>query len=222
MDFARAFSYIFEDSDWLKKVGIAALVFLIPVLGPITVLGWSLVVTKRLIEGQTTNLLPGWDNFSDHMTLGFKAFVVGFAYSLPVLLISSCTNILPIIAENTSGDAYEAMIMISSVVSICFGCFSFLYSIILGLVTPVAYAKVAVTGEIGAGFRFGEIFGMIKAAPGAYVLVLVGSIAASFVAMLGLIACFIGVIFTAALAYAIMAHFYGQAYNTAKAAQPAM
>ena len=58
MDFARAFSYIFEDSDWLKKVGIAALVLLIPVLGVITVFGWSLTVTKRLIEGQTTNLHP--------------------------------------------------------------------------------------------------------------------------------------------------------------------
>lgn len=222
MDFARAFSYIFEDSDWLKKVGIAALVLLIPVLGLITVLGWSLVVTKRLIEGQTTDLLPGWDNFSDHMTLGFKAFVVGFAYSLPVLLISSCTNILPIVAKNMSGDAYDAMMVITGAVSICFSCLMIIYSIFLGLVTPAAFAKVAITGEIGAGFRFGEIFGLVKAAPGAYVLVLVGSIAAGFVATLGLIACIIGVIFTVALAFAIMAHFYGQAYNTAKAAQPAM
>jgi len=222
MDFARAFSYIFEDQDWLKKVGIAALVFLIPVLGPITVLGWSLTVTKRLIEGQTTDLLPGWDNFSDHMTLGFKAFVVGFAYSLPVTVMSSCTNILPILAENMSGDTYETVMMITGVVSICFSCLMIIYSIFLGLVTPVAYAKVAVTGEIGAGFRFGEIFGMIKAAPGAYVLVLVGSIAAGFLASLGLIACVIGVIFTSALATAVMAHFYGQAYNTAKAAQPAL
>lgn len=221
MDFARAFSYIFEDSEWLKKVGIAALVFLIPLLGPITVLGWSLAVTKRLAEGQTTDLLPGWDNFSEHMTLGFKAFVVGFAYSLPVVLISSCTNVLPIIAENMRGDAYDAIMMVSSVVAICFGCFNFIYGIALGLVMPAAYAQVAVTGEVAAGFRFTEIFALVKAAIGAYVLVLVGSIAAGLVATLGIIACVIGVIFTAALAYAIMGHFYGQAYNVAKAALPA-
>jgi hypothetical protein len=221
MDFARAFSYIFEDSEWLKKVGIAALVMLIPFLGPITVLGWSLAVTKRLAEGQTTDLLPGWDNFSDHMTLGFKAFVVGFAYSLPVVLISSCTNVLPIIAQEMRGDMYDVMMIITSVVSICFGCFTFLYSIALGLFLPAAYAQVAVTGEVAAGFRFGEILALVKAAIGAYVLVLVGSIAAGFVATLGIIACVIGVIFTAALAYAIMGHFYGQAYNTAKAAAPA-
>lgn len=221
MDFARAFSYIFEDSEWLKKVGIAALVLLIPLVGPIAVLGWSLAVTKRLTEGQTTNLLPGWENFSDHLMLGLKAFVVGFAYSLPVVLISSCVNLLPLVAENMSGDAYEAMLMVSTVVSICFGCFGFLYGIFLGLILPAAYARVAITGEIGAGFRFAEIFALVKAAIGAYVLVLIGSIAAGFVATLGLIACVIGVIFTAALSYAIMGHFYGQAYNVAKAAQPA-
>jgi hypothetical protein len=221
MDFARAFSYIFEDSEWLKKVGIAALVFLIPFVGPITVLGWSLTVTRRVTEGQTTDLLPGWENFMEHLMLGLKAFVVGFAYGLPVILLSSCQSILPIVAENMRGDAYEAMILASTVVSICVGCFSFLYSIFIGLTLPAAYANVAITGEIGAGFRFAEIFALVKAAIGAYVLVLVGSIAAGFVASLGLIACFIGVFFTASLAYAIMGHFYGQAYNTAKAALPA-
>lgn len=220
MDFARAFSYIFEDADWLKKVGIAALVFLIPLAGPIAVLGWSLTVTKRLIEGQTTDLLPGWDNFGDHLSTGFKAFIVGFAYSLPITVFSSCTNILPILAETMNGDAYETMMMITGIVSICLSCVMIIYSIFLGMVLPAAYAKVVVSGEIGAGFRFGEIFGLVKAAPGAYVMVLIGSIAAGFLASLGLIACFIGVVFTGALANAIMAHFYGQAYNTAKAALP--
>jgi hypothetical protein len=221
MDFARAFSYIFEDSEWLKKVGIAALVFLIPFVGPITVLGWSLTVTKRVTEGQTTDLLPGWENFMDHLMLGLKAFVVGFAYSLPVILISSCSNVLPIIAQEMRGDMYDVMVTVSMIASICFGCFTFLYSIFLGLALPAAYAQVAVTGEIGAGFRFGEVFGLVKAAIGAYVLVLVGGIAAGLIAGLGVIACFIGVFFTASLAYAIMGHFYGQAYNTAKAALPA-
>jgi hypothetical protein len=221
MNFGRAFSYIFEDSQWLKKVGIAALVFLIPLVGPITVLGWSLTVTKRLAEGQTTDLLPGWENFMEHLTLGLKAFVVGFAYSLPVIIISSFSNVLPLITQEMRGDMYDVMVTVSTIASICFGCFTFLYIIFLGLTLPAAYAQVAVTGEIGAGFRFGEVFGLVKAAIGAYVLVLVASIVAGLIASLGLIACFIGVFFTVALAEAIMGHFYGQAYNTAKAAQPA-
>jgi hypothetical protein len=217
MDFGRAFSYVFEDSDWLKKVGIAALVFLIPLVGPITVLGWSLAITKRVIEGQTTDLLPAWDNFSDHMTLGFKVFVVGFAYSLPVTISSTCSNVIPLLEQNVSGDTADLLMGLGWIVAICFGCLTMIYSIFLGLALPAAYAKVAVTGEIGAGFRFADIAALVKAAPGAYVLTLVGSIAAGLVASLGLIACFVGIFFTAALSYAIMGHFYGQAYNAATA-----
>jgi uncharacterized membrane protein len=40
MDFGRAFSFVFEDPDWLKKVAIAGLVMLIPVIGQLVVLGW--------------------------------------------------------------------------------------------------------------------------------------------------------------------------------------
>jgi hypothetical protein len=48
MEFGRAFSYAFEDSEWIKKVGIAALVFLIPLLGLIILMGWSLEIIRRV------------------------------------------------------------------------------------------------------------------------------------------------------------------------------
>ncbi len=41
MEFGKAFTYVFEDKDWLKKIGIAALVSLIPLIGQLIVMGWS-------------------------------------------------------------------------------------------------------------------------------------------------------------------------------------
>ena len=50
MDFGLAFSYVFQDRDWLRKVGIVALISLIPILGQLVLIGWSLNITKRVIE----------------------------------------------------------------------------------------------------------------------------------------------------------------------------
>ena len=50
MEFSRAFSYVFEDSDWFKKIALAALVSLIPIIGQIFLIGWALEITSRVIK----------------------------------------------------------------------------------------------------------------------------------------------------------------------------
>jgi hypothetical protein len=87
----------------------------------------------------------------------------------------------------------------------------------VAFVLPAAIGNFAATGQLGAAFRFNEVFGLVRAAPGAYFMVFLGSIVASIIAGLGLIACIIGVLFTAAYAYMINAHLWGQAYKAAKA-----
>lgn len=222
MNFGRAFSYITEDPEWLKKVGIAALVMLIPIIGQMVVMGWALELTRRVINHER-EILPDWNNFSDHLSKGFPGFVIYFVYILPVSLLSGCMqSFTPMIAaagDNSSGDTAAAIVSILSIASICVGCLVFVGSIVITFILPAALANYAATGQIGAGFRFGEIFGLVRAAPGPYFMVFLGSIIASILASLGLIACIIGVLFTSAYAVAVNAHWWGQAYNAAKAAQ---
>jgi hypothetical protein len=68
-----------------------------------------------------------------------------------------------------------------------------------------------------SGFRVGEVFGLVRAAPVAYLLVLVGGIIAGIISGLGSIACGIGVLLTAPYGLAINGHFMGQAYKQAMA-----
>ncbi len=219
MEFGRAFTYATEDPDWLKKIGIAALVTLIPIVGQITVLGWALEITRRVIN-QDPSPLPDWDNFGDFVSKGFQAAVVGFVYALPLIVVSGCLNtVLPFMAQAGS-DSEELMTTIITVFSICIGCFNFIYGILLSLVLPAAYGNMAASGgQVSAGFRFNEIIALVRAAPGPYAMVILGAIASSFIASLGIIACVIGVIFTQAYAMTVNAHLWGQAYNTAKGAQ---
>jgi hypothetical protein len=92
-----------------------------------------------------------------------------------------------------------------------------LYSIFVGLMIPAAIGKLADTDELKAAFRFGEVFGLVRDNVGAYVIVLLGSLVASLVASLGVIACVIGVLFTGAYSFAINGHLIGQAYKQATA-----
>ena len=146
--------------------------------------------------------------------------VIVFIYSLPSNIINIALQGVNVFMQSSTqnGDGGGAMIYALSGVAICAGCIGFILSIIVAIALPAIYANFAIKGNFGAAFAFGEIFGLIKAAPGAYVLTLLGCILAGIIGVLGMIACVIGVIFTMAYALAIAAHLYGQAYNAANAA----
>jgi hypothetical protein len=215
MEFGRAFSFAFDDKDWVKKIGIAGLLLIIPILGFLVVAGWALEITRRVIQ-RDPEPLPDWSNFGDYIVKGLMMWVVGFVYALPIILVSACQQGSLIFMQEGGDDTVMTAI---SALSICFSCVIFIYSIFMGFVLPAAYAKLAATGQIGAAFRFGEVFGLVRSAPAAYLIVLLGGIVAGVIGSLGLILCVIGVVFTYAYAYVIMAHLWGQAYNVATSGQ---
>lgn len=224
MEFGRAFTFAFEDPDWIKKVGIAALVFLIPLIGPIILLGWGLEITRRVINNDPTPL-PGWDNFSEFVSKGFQAFVVSFAYALPIILLAVCGQGLTIAVAATAGNSSnsDAAAGIISVVGICMACFIFLFAIAAGFLIPAAHGNLAATGELGSAFRFNEVIGLVRAAPGPYVMVILGVFLANLIlSPLGTLICGIGLLFTVAYTSALSGHLTGQAYKAAKAAQPSV
>lgn len=222
MDFGRSFTFVTEDANWLKKVGIAALVSLIPIVGGIIVLGWALEITRRVINNESETL-PDWSDFSGFLTKGFQAAVISLAYALPLILISSCTQGLTAFATSSqSGDSAQILTSILAITGLCVGCFTLLYSIALGLILPAAMANFVVSGQLGAGFRFNEVIGLVRSAPGPYLMALLGTMLAGFLVPFGLIACFVGVFFTGAYYYAVMGHLYGQAYNAARSANAGM
>lgn len=222
MNFGRAFTYVTEDPEWLKKIGIAALVMLIPVIGQIVVIGWALEITRRVINNEP-EMLPDWSNFGEYLSKGFQGFVINFVYLLPVMIVSGCsqsiTPLLTAVGNNAGGDTVQAITAVASILTICLSCFMIVYEVAIGFILPAALGNFVATGQIGAGFRFGEVIGLVRAAPGPYFMVLLGMLISGVLASLGLIACIIGVLVTFAYAYAIDAHFWGQAYKLAKAAQ---
>ncbi|WP_299030036.1 DUF4013 domain-containing protein [uncultured Thermanaerothrix sp.] len=213
MDFGMAFGFVFQDKDWLRKVLIVALVSLIPIIGQLVVLGWGLNVTRRVMA-RDPQPLPDLD-FGNDLARGFQAFVIGLVYALPIILISGIFGLLGSLLGIDSGNTSDAVGAIYLLFSLCFGLFSLVYGVFLALALPAAYANFLAKGSLGAGLNFGEVFRLVRAAPGAYLLVLVGSFIVGLIAPLGVILCFVGVLLTYAYGMAVMGHLYGQAYNQA-------
>jgi hypothetical protein len=212
MNFGQAFSFVFEDPDWAKKVLIPALISLIPLVGQIFLVGWALDITRRVIQ-QNPRPLPDLD-FGRQLVDGLKAFVVGLVYSIPIIIFTIPISIVSAVAGNQNMDSNTAGGIVT-VVSLCCGGLIFLYSIAMMFVLPAALGNVAATDRLSAAFNFSEIMSLVRAAPGAYLLVLVGVIVSGFIAGLGSIACGIGVIVTLAYSQAVNGHLYGQGYNEA-------
>ena len=209
MDFGKAFSYPFEDQDWIKKLGIAGLLLIIPIFGALVVAGWALEITRRVIHREV-QLLPEWSNIGDHFMKGLQVWVIGFVYSLPIILVSACQQGAVIFMQEGSD---ETLTTVLGILSACFACVMILYGLVIGVVLPAAIGRFAATGQMNSAFKFGEVIAMVRKAPSAYLMVLLGSIVASLIGSLGVILCVIGVLFTYAYAMIINAHLWGQAYN---------
>lgn len=212
MEFGKSFTYVFEDNDWIMKILLAAVIAFIPIIGPLAVAGWGVEITKRAIQ-KDPEQLPGWGDFVNYLIKGIVVILIGFVYMLPVILVQVCSNGTFILGQE-SGE--EGLMVIGNILMACFGCLSFIYSILVFFLIAAAIGRYADTGEIGAAFQFGKVFATVRAAPAAYLMVLVGGFLAGMIALVGLIACIIGVFFTIAYANTINAHLMGQAYYEAK------
>jgi len=210
MDFGKAFTFVFDDPDWLKKVAINALIGLIPLIGQIYLLGWGLEVARR-VATQSITPLPDVD-FGTYLGHGFKAFVVTFVYTLPIFVIAIPMVVVAVVAEKAGMDRDVANVILL-IVNLGSGLLILLYSIVMGLLLPAAMTRAVVFGSIRDGLQFAEVFGLVRAAPMAYLLTLVGTLLAGMLASLvGSLACGVGIIFTLAYQQVVTGHFYGQAY----------
>src|SRR5689334_5958445 len=86
MDIGKAFSFVFEDEQWISKVLIGGLIFLIPIVGQLAVLGYMIKVAQNVAQGNPRPL-PTWSEFGNHIMLGLYEFVIRLVYAIPILVL---------------------------------------------------------------------------------------------------------------------------------------
>ncbi|NMB54145.1 MAG: DUF4013 domain-containing protein [Leptolinea sp.] len=212
MDFGLPFSFPFQDQAWFKKLAIAGLITLIPVVGWLYILGWSLEIARQLIKKEPV-VIPETD-FGKFTVRGLKAWVISLVYAIPSMIFQVPNILTNVVAQTTTNDDGSGTVLGGlAIITICTSILNVVYSLILVYVMPAVYAVFLNNNEeIGAGFKFDEIFTLIKKAPMAYLLVWIGTLIAGVISGAGVIVCFVGLLITVPYSVLIMGHFYGQAF----------
>jgi hypothetical protein len=206
MDLGLSFTYVFQDEEWVKKILIGAVAFLIIFIGWIPLLGWMIEIARRVIR-QDPQLLPDWSDLGGLFTLGLKGLVIAIIAGILPGVLAIPYAILSAIANNS-----DTIVLIYSV---CYGCFNLIYAILLVFAVPASYGILAATGQLGEALNPTKLIGLVRANPAAYVMAIVGGFIAGLIGSLGSIFCGIGLLATMAYAQAVMGHLYGQAYRQA-------
>lgn len=206
MDYGKAFSFFFEDKDWLKKMLIGGLFNLLAVVivGGIINAGYYIRAMRNVRDG-LVNVLPEWEDIGSFLSDGVAPWGISLIYALPSAVPSLVANVL-----STFGSAIKENVGTAfSVLSICCSCVSLL-GYLVTILLPAALVNYVRVGSFGAAFRFGDLFKMIQKFPGPYALVVLLSIALHMLAGFGVIACCIGVLATGFWSMCASYHLYGQ------------
>jgi len=225
MEYGKAFTFAMEDPDWIKKLGIAAAIVFVAIVGSVFLLiptilgllllsGYAVEIARRVINNEAKPL-PEWTDFGGLFKNGLFLAIALFVYSLPSIILSVCGQSGQIIpALGLKGDTRDIAITVASIVSLCCSCLQFIYSIFLGMITPAVAGQIASKGSIGAAFDFNAVFGHLRAQPVVYLLVFLITAVAGFVlTLVGVIVCFIGLFVTLPYTMFVNAHLWGQAYR---------
>ncbi len=222
MDIGKAFSFVFEDEQWIVKVLIAAGILLAGVLlswlvipaflAYLLLAGYGIEITRRVLRGEST-VLPAWENWGQLFTDGVQMAIIGIVYALPIILFSICLGVpLGIASEDSEAAA--------SIFGSVLGCLNFLWGIVMSLLLPAAVAFFVKEGNLAAAFRFGEVFAFVRDNFATYVVVAVMAWVASVIGGLGFLLCGIGWLFTVPYGGFVTSYLYGQGYLKASGQPP--
>lgn len=210
LNIGRSFTYMFDDEGWMKKIVIGGILFFIPIVN-FTVLGYMLEALKRTADGMDIPL-PEWEDFGGKFMKGLTFFVIGFIYQIPMMpLLCLNLGLMGVYVLGVGGVSdNEALMNMAPMLRACSNCVYLIYTVAVLFVAPAALIRYAMTGVFRSAFQFGKIFGFIRDNIANYIVALALAVVAVYIAYFGVIACFVGLLFTMFWYYLVMAHLLGQ------------
>jgi hypothetical protein len=208
MDIGKAFSYVFEDERWISKVLLGGLFLIIPIVN-FAVLGYTLKTAQNVAQGNPRPL-PEWGEFGDHFMRGLYWIVIQFVYMLPAILLYGVFACVLVGVGSAAGERGNDGAGAIGALSACLLPLIFIVGIIGAVLAYSGLARFAATNSLSEAFKFPEVIALVRNNLGDWVILLLVSILAGIVAQLGIIACGVGVLFTAFYAQCVNGHALGQ------------
>jgi hypothetical protein len=195
MNVEKSFSYPFEDKDWLNKLGLGALISMVPILN----FAWSgyLVDIIRNVMNNDTEPLPTWDDLGKKFNEGLILFGAGLIYTAPILIalclplgISASSDLFS--GNSNIQDIGRMLAETGGVVFFCLLCVFLLYGLVLSIIYPAILVLFAREGTFASCFKLRDAFDMINKNASSFFTAWALSLAASL--GVGLLAGFVNLV----------------------------
>ena len=216
MEFERALTYAADEKEWLKKLGIGAIISIVPILN-FAWIGYILEIVRNVSDGHDLPL-PGWENLGEKFKSGLIIFLALFLYSLPAFLLFLLPGMFFLTQGSSNGsEAVNWMVVAGT----CFYCLYAIYILAISFLVPAMMIRNSQLGTFRSCFQFREIIDLALKNIGDYVIAwaaalffsLLINIAAVILGTLLIIIC-IGPIVVPVIANVyislVVAHLFGQ------------
>ena len=165
MNINKAFSFPFEDKQWISKLGLGAVIGMVPILN-FAWNGYLVGILRNVVNGEAEPL-PNWDNFEKKFMDGLILFAAGLVYSLPILIVVCLPMLFMGISGMLSGnsdlqDLGQVVGGIGSVLFFCLMCGFIFYGVFLSIVYPAILVLFAREGTFASCFKFREVIDLIS------------------------------------------------------------
>ena len=210
MQYWRSYSYVFERKDWMANLLLCSVCFLIPVIGPLILMGYQFKVIEDLHKhpGQK---MPKFDfsQFSELLSRGIYPFVVSLILQLVLTPLCLILWFLPMLFAGMFEN--EAILILGIFVSFIL---ILVASVLGGMITGPFLLRAGLSQSFGETFNFGWILHFMRMV---WIEEIVSTLFFMFSSMLlvmvGLLLCFVGVYPAAALCMLAHAQMTYQQYE---------
>lgn len=158
MDFGRAFTYSFEDKEWVGKMVMTVLmvfVSIVPIFGLLAtcaLLGYITELARNIRNGHPRPL-PKWDKFGEKATKGAYALLAILIYNLPAILISIILYTFSSVISQSLFGGFAFVVIVCCALPVLFA-----YTVVAWSMLAIGLIRYGETGDNGVFYRFGKIF----------------------------------------------------------------
>jgi hypothetical protein len=212
-----AYSYIFENPNWMTNILYGCLCMIIPVIGPLLLLGYQFDIVENQ-HRSPGRIYPDFDfnKFTYYLVRGIWPFLASLILTFPLIIViyvilGICGALLGVAASAAGKDAAPVVFGVGMVF---FFAVEFTLILLVNIIVQPFIIRAGLSQDFGQSFKFSWAMDFIKRNWLEMLLFqLFFMVTAVPLALLGLLMCIIGVYPMAALIFLAQASMLLQLYN---------
>jgi hypothetical protein len=213
MKYMYAFRYVFENPKWMANMLAATICILVPIVGPIVLLGYGFEIVEALHRRKESRY-PDFDTnrLTEYLMRGVWPWLVQLVASLPISLVVIFLYVCFIAGVALAPDKIRGIVVV--VLILLFFLAVVLLAVAITVVLLPLTLRAGLTQDFGQAFSVVFMKDFIKRMWREMILVELFVFASGFVlGLAGMLLCFVGVYPAAALSQLANQHLVLQLYE---------